>query len=134
KVPEKHKEQFAQIKTICSSDRGYCNLRRLVRAAELPAVLPLEISLQELIFIGKSTEKVGDREILNVSLSLRLLERVKNIQMYQQYPYTDIQENGAVQRMLLEEFSKLKEITEEQIWDMSTEVKCADERDKTRIC
>ena len=40
----------------------------------------------------------------------------------------DIKENIFIQKSFVEEFDKLKDTTEDEIWDMFTEVKKADER------
>ncbi|ETO37008.1 Ras guanine nucleotide exchange factor [Reticulomyxa filosa] len=139
KVPEKQKQQFEQFKIIFSRDFNHRNLRQLFRNAAAPSIPHIGIFLQDLVFIDdghentKEVENLGGRKMVNFSKSQRMADRIKNIQMYQQHPYTDVQESDVVQRILLEEFSKLKEITEDQIWDMSTEVKRADERDKARI-
>ncbi|ETO11438.1 hypothetical protein RFI_25938, partial [Reticulomyxa filosa] len=137
--PEKQKQQFEQFKIVFSRDFNHRNLRQLFRNAAAPSIPHIGIFLQDLVFIDdghentKEVENLGGRKMVNFSKSQRMADRIKNIQMYQQHPYTEIQENEVVQRILLEEFSKLKEITEDQIWDMSTEVKRADERDKARI-
>ncbi|ETO22779.1 hypothetical protein RFI_14414 [Reticulomyxa filosa] len=139
KVPEKQKQVFEEFMVIFSRDFNHRNLRQLFRNAPAPCIPHIAIFLQDLVLIDdghedkKEVENLGGRKMVNFSKSQKMADRIKNIQMYQQHPYTDIKENEVVQRILLEEFAKLKDVTEEDIWDMSTEVKKADERDKARL-
>jgi len=139
KVPDKQKQQFDQFKLVFSRDFNHRNLRQLFRNAAAPSIPHIGIFLQDLVVIDdgfenkKEIENLGGRKMVNFSKSQRMADRIKNIQMYQQHPYNDVHENEVVQRILIEEFAKLKDLTEDQIWDMSTEIKKADERDKARI-
>ncbi|ETO32681.1 hypothetical protein RFI_04435, partial [Reticulomyxa filosa] len=114
KVPEKQNQQFEQFKIISSRDFNHHNLRQLSRNAAAPSIPHIGIFLQDLVFIDdghentKEMENLGGRKMVNFSKSQRMADRSKNIQIYQQHLYTEVQENEVVQRILLEEFSKLK--------------------------
>ncbi|ETO32944.1 hypothetical protein RFI_04164 [Reticulomyxa filosa] len=58
----------------------------------------------------KEVENLRGRKMVNFSKSQRMADRSKNIQIYQQHLYTEVQENEVVQRILLEEFSNLKNV------------------------
>jgi len=74
----------------------------------------------------------------NFSKCVRIADRLKHIRLYQSHPYNGAQgiqndvvvvkEDSLLQRMILLEFERLLSITEDQIWDMSSEVKKMDER------
>ena len=82
---------------------------------------------------NQKKEKVGnfnDTDILNFRKCVRIADRIKNLQLFQTHKYSDtIKEKRVLQKVLLTEFDKLKDITEDQIWDMSTEVKKQDAKD-----
>ena len=136
RVPERHIQMFEQFKVIFKRDFNHRNLRQLFRNAAAPSIPHIGLFLQDLVFIddGNSSHKVNENfvqhgKMVNFSKSVRLFDRIKNIRLYQQHPYTKIKENLIVQKMLLDEFERLKDVTEDQIWDMSTEIKKNDERD-----
>jgi len=68
--------------------------------------------------------------MLNFNKCVRIADRIKNLQLFQHHKYsTKIQEKRTTQKVLLIEFDKLKDVTEDQIWDMSTEIKKQDARE-----
>jgi len=67
--------------------------------------------------------------MLNFVRCLRVADRIRNVQLYQQHRYSDkIQENRVLQKILLIEFEKLKDVSEDQLWEMSTDVKNQDQK------
>jgi len=137
RVPERYRMQFDHWSQIFERNRNQRNLRQLLRkAGGNPCIPHIGIFLQDLVFIDEGNqkkEKVGnfnDTDILNFRKCVRIADRIKNLQLFQTHKYSDtIKEKRVLQKVLLTEFDKLKDITEDQIWDMSTEVKKQDAKD-----
>ena len=139
KVPEKQLNLFEQFKRIFARDFNSRNFRKIFRNVSPPAIPYFGLFLQDLVFIddGNDSFKQIDNfkqhgNMVNFSKCVRTTDRIKNIRLYQKQPYNDIKQLDIVQKILLSEFDKLKDMTEDQIWDMSTEVKKQDEKDSKK--
>jgi len=145
RVPEKYKNMYENFRVIFSRDFNHRNLRHLFRWAPAPSIPHIGLFLQDLVFIddGNSTKIEIENlkqhgAMANFSKCVRIADRLKHIRLYQSHPYNGAQgiqndvvvvkEDSLLQRMILLEFERLLSITEDQIWDMSSEVKKMDER------
>eukprot|EP01084_Bolivina_argentea_P220276 373346_1 len=142
RIPEKYIQIFENFKTIFSRELNHRNLRQLFRNSPAPSIPHIGLFLQDLVFIddGNSTKIEIDNfkqhgSMVNFSKCVRITDRVKNIRLYQTHPYLNndtninIEPNTNIQKLLLLHFKKLSNVTEDQIWEMSTEIKKQDERD-----
>lgn len=140
RVPDKSMQQFEEWAMVFCSARNHRNLRQLIRKFPgRPCIPHLGVLLQDLIYIDEGnesymesnifsiTDKVN-KKMINFSKCVRIADRIKNISMYQMQTY-HLKENDIVQKVLIDEFSKVIEVTEDEIWDMSTEVKRTDLRE-----
>jgi len=69
--------------------------------------------------------------MLNFSKSVRTAERIKTIRLYQALSYK-FEEDECCQRLLREGFDQYKDKTEDDIWELSTQVRDLD-RGKKKI-
>merc|ERR1719361_3263735 len=142
RVPEKNRMAFQQWSQIFSRDGSHRNLRQLLRrAGGNPCIPHIGLFLQDLVFIDEGNQgkyqlhNFKDTEILNFNKCVRVADRIKNLQLFQKHKYSEqIKEKRVLQKVLLLEFEKLKDVTEDQIWDMSTEIKKQDAKTPTRGC
>eukprot|EP01084_Bolivina_argentea_P137862 242808_1 len=136
KIPKKHKQIHYHWIQIFSRDLNHRNLRALLRCnRDRPCIPLITVYLQDLIFIDqgnkdktkKNLRKYGGSEkMTNFNKCVRIGDRIRNIQQYSRYPYSQIIEKRETQKILLLEFEKLKDLTDEQIWKMSTEINAQD--------
>jgi len=143
RVPTKYVSMFTNFQTIFSRELNHRNLRQLFRTAPAPAIPHLGLFLQDLVFIDDgNSNKIENHNLrkgamVNFSKCVRITERVKRIELYQQHSYTDsanladrsLADNKVLQKMLLMEFGRLEQITEDMVWAMSDEIKKLDQRD-----
>merc|ERR1719242_2935458 len=140
RVPEKNPMAFQQWSQIFSRDGSHRNLRQLLRrAGGNPCIPHIGLFLQDLVFIDEGNQgkyqlqNFKNTEILNFNKCVRIADRIKNLQLFQKHKYSEqIKEKKVLQKVLLLEFEKLKDVTEEQIWDMSTEIKKQDAKDANK--
>merc|ERR1712176_164508 len=97
------------------------------------------VFLQDLIFIEESSKKkvamdaFNGNKMLNFVKCVRIADRIKNLLQFRQHKYSEnmLTENKRLQGMVLSEFEKLKDVTEDQLWNMSTEVVKQDAKKET---
>ena len=110
----------------------------MLRNATAPAIPHIGLFLRDLVFIDDGhadrIDGLGQEldNMINFPKCVRLAERIKQIQLFQQAKFDGIKENPIVQKYLIEEFERLDQMSEETIWDMSSVVKKTDEKDAKR--
>eukprot|EP01084_Bolivina_argentea_P065231 118915_1 len=130
-VSKKQIEIFEQFKKLFSYDR---NQRTLIMNSCDAMIPPFGFLLQDFVFIDDGSDhrlNDGSQLFRNLMKSMRTLELINQMKGHQilAKSYNDkIKENTIIQKLLLLEFDKIKDIDEEQIWNMSTETKKRDER------
>jgi len=154
RVPEKYIDMFENFRCIFSRDFNHRNLRQLFRNAPAPSIPHIGLFLQDLVFIddGNSTKIEIDNfkqhgSMVNFSKCVRITDRVKKIRLYQTHPYEanhavgnknneksnvytpNLRHDPVLQKLLFLEFQKSRNLNDDQIWDMSSEIKKQDERD-----
>eukprot|EP01083_Nonionella_stella_P318050 1160617_1 len=143
RLPHKYMNCFKSYKRIFSREFNHQNLRRLFNNSPAPSIPHIGLFLQDLVFIddGNSNKiKIENFKqhghMVNFSKCVRIYERCKTIRLYQMHPYIgcddhniEIQSDYQLQNVLLKEFKGFNQVTEEHIWDMSTEIKKQDEKD-----
>merc|ERR1712087_914335 len=137
RVPDKNRQQFEEWSLIFCRDFNHRNLRTLLRkAGGNPCIPHIGVFLQDLVFIDEGNKKkneeanFGKIEMLNFNKCVRIADRIKNLQLFQQNNYdAKMKADLVMQEVLLQEFEKLKDVTEDQIWDMSTTIKKQDARE-----
>eukprot|EP01083_Nonionella_stella_P014752 41350_1 len=137
RVPEKQLNQFEHFKQIFINTRNFRNFRQLFRTTSPPAIPYFGLFLQDLVFIDDGNDQFKQIDnfkehgnMVNFNKCIRTMDRIKNIRLYQTNPYIagkHLKEQPFLQKMLYQEFYKMKEWTEDKIWNMSTTVKKADE-------
>eukprot|EP01084_Bolivina_argentea_P054616 100156_1 len=131
RVPQKTKQMFEGFRNIFRRDFNHKGYRQIIRkAAGNPCIPHIGLFLQDLSFVDdglpqKSFEMMYEK-------CVRKADRIQTFLDFQRYKYSTIIENKKVQKVLLMEFDKLKDITEDQIYDMSTEIKKQDEKSAKR--
>jgi len=135
KLSKVETDSFEQFKNIFSRDFNHRNLRQIFQRCTPPTIPHIGLFLQDLVFIDDGNtstikqENFGQKSMLNFSKSVRTAERIKTIRLYQNHSYK-FEEDEECQKVLQEEFDKYKEITEDQIWDLSTQVRDRDRKKK----
>jgi len=137
RVPDKNRQQFEEWSLIFCRDFNHRNLRTLLRkAGGNPCIPHIGVFLQDLVFIDEGNKRkmeeanFGKIEMLNFNKCVRIADRIKNLQLFQQNNYdAKMKADLVMQKVLLQEFEKLKDVTEDQIWDMSTTIKKQDARE-----
>jgi len=140
RVPERSRLLFAEWAKIFCRDFNHRALRQLLRkAGGNPCIPHIGVFLQDLVFIDEGNSKkhseinFKNTEMLNFKKCVRIADRIKNLQLFQTHKYSDtIKADRRMQKVLLQEFEKLKETSEDQIWDMSTEIKQQDAKDANK--
>ena len=140
RVPERNRMAFDRWSQIFSRDFNHRNLRQLLRrAGGNPCIPHIGLFLQDLVFIDEGNRgkqqlsNFKNTEMLNFKKCVRIADRIKNLQLFQKHKYADtMKQNRRLQKVLLREFQKLKDVTEDQIWDMSTEIKKQDAKDNNK--
>ena len=137
KVPDKNRQIFGEWSPIFSRDFNHRNLRTLLRkAGGNPCIPHIGVFLQDLVFIDEGNkgkiaiDAFNGNQMLNFNKCVRIADRIKNLQLFQNHKYSaKLMGNRVTPKVLLMEFDKLKDVTEDQIWDMSTEIKEQDARE-----
>jgi len=140
RVPDRVRGQFEQWRSIFCRDFNHRNLRQLLRkAGGNPCIPHIGVFLQDLVFIDEGNSKKHEisnfknTEMLNFKKCVRIADRIKNLQLFQTHKYSDtIKEKRVLQKVLLLEFEKLKNVSEDQIWDMSTVTRDQDRKDANK--
>jgi son of sevenless-like protein len=141
RVKNSNKEKLARFRDIFARDRNHRNLRNIMRDMVLPVIPHIGLFLQDLVFIDDGNEKMTDNKnlgrssMINFNKCVRCADRINTIAHYQKHPYS-VKENDSTQFLLVQEFKKLQEFTEDEIWDMSSTIKATDEKEdkkKNRI-
>jgi len=137
RVPEKTLNQFESFKQIFINTRNFRNFRTLFRQVSPPAIPYFGLFLQDLVFIDDGNDSFKQIDnfkqhgfMVNFNKCVRTMDRIKNIRLYQTNPYLNgkhLKKQDFLQKILYQEFHKMKGFTEDTIWDMSTQVKKADE-------
>eukprot|EP01084_Bolivina_argentea_P295901 509556_1 len=140
RVPERTRRAFQEWSVIFCRDRNHRNLRQLLRkAGGNPCIPHIGVFLQDLVFIDEGNkdelayEAFNGNTMLNFNKCVRIADRIKNLQLFQHHKYNKIDANKQIQKILLIEFEKLKDTTEDQIWDMSTQVKKQDQKEAKQL-
>eukprot|EP01084_Bolivina_argentea_P316159 547956_1 len=136
KVSEKYTSKFEEIALIFNGSYGHRNLRQILRSAKCPCIPHIGIMLIDLVFIDEGNQLRNNcfrrYDRVNINKIIRMTETIHRIKTYQSSSdktnsyYNIIKENLQLQKVLLSELEKLKDITEDQIWDMSSEIKKID--------
>jgi len=136
RVPDKSKLFMKKCNALFSNTNNSRTMRTtLNKAGGNPCVPQIGIYLQDLIGFEEGNKKkqaikaFNGTKLLNFVRCLRVADRIRNVQLYQQHRYSDkIQEKKLLQKILLLEFEKLKDVSDDQLWDMSTDVKNQDQK------
>lgn len=90
-----------------------------------PCIPHIGVFLEDLQSIRETSSRhLGFRNCI------RIADRIKNLQAFKVHRYSDIIEpDRKMQKVLLLEFEKLRDISEDQIWEMSAEIKRKDAND-----
>jgi len=137
KVPQRNRQMFEEWSVIFCRDFNHRNLRQLLRkAGGKPCIPHIGLFLQDLVFIDEGNKKklavpaFNGNQMLNFNKCVRIADQIKHLQLFQHHKYSaKIKEKKTTQKLLLIEFDKLKDVTEDQIWNMSTEIKKQDAKE-----
>jgi len=141
KVPDKTRAIFARWATIFARDGNHRALRALLRkAGGNPCIPHIGVFLQDLVFIDEGNQghiqvkAFNNNLMLNFNKCVRIADRVKNLQLFQNHKYSSkIKVNRLTQKVILMEFEKFKNWTEDQLWDLSTLVKRQDTEENRQV-
>ena len=136
RVPERQLNQFESFKSIFVNTRNFRNFRQIFRNCSPPAIPYFGLFLQDLVFIDDGNDQFKQIDnfkqhgfMVNFNKCVRTMDRIKNIRLYQTNSYLHIiKSQDYLQKILYEEFYKMKDFTEDKIWEISTAVKKADEK------
>eukprot|EP00484_Ammonia_sp_Unknown_P030700 CAMPEP_0197050808 /NCGR_PEP_ID=MMETSP1384-20130603/25624_1 /TAXON_ID=29189 /ORGANISM="Ammonia sp." /LENGTH=804 /DNA_ID=CAMNT_0042483269 /DNA_START=16 /DNA_END=2430 /DNA_ORIENTATION=- len=153
KVPDKLVNQFKAFKDVFKNTRNFRNYRSVFRNVAPPAIPYFGLFLQDLMFIdegndgyekvkialdddGQTDEKKEEKQdaepeslVVNFNKYVRTMDRIRNIQTYQQVGYESVcKENPQLQRLLYQQFHAVKEFTQDTIWEMSDQAVSIDEK------
>ena len=131
RLNEHEKKIFENWKTIYSNSYNQRNLRNAMRnGLNKGACIPhIGLIMKDLSFIDEGYSNINSmREQINFAKSVRIADRINHMQEYQRIGYTSLKENLVMQRALLDEFEKLDNITDDEIRDISTLVREADQK------
>jgi len=138
KVPEKQLNLFESFKAIFVNTRNFRNFRTMFRNVSPPAIPYFGLFLQDLVFIDDGNDQFKQIDnfkqhgfMVNFNKCVRTMDRIKNIRLYQTNSYKNVcKSQDFLQKILYQEFHKMKDFTEDAIWEMSTQVKKQDEAKK----
>eukprot|EP01084_Bolivina_argentea_P247560 414148_1 len=135
-VPYKWLMKLDELNNIFDRDFNSKNFRKIFWNISPPTIPYFGLFLQDLMFIENDDDELKKTytctkqpTTVNFNKCVRIMDIINNIISYQQYIYHNITSCMHTQKFLLCEFDKLKEITTEQIWSMSVEIKKQDEKD-----
>lgn len=136
RVPDKQLNLFESFKAIFVNTRNFRNFRTQFRNVSPPAIPYFGLFLQDLVFIDDGNASSIQHDNLkqhgfqvNFSKFVRTMDRIKNgLAIYQKTPYHDIKPSATLQKILYQEFHKMAKFGEDEIWNMSTRVRDADQK------
>eukprot|EP00484_Ammonia_sp_Unknown_P005090 CAMPEP_0197074410 /NCGR_PEP_ID=MMETSP1384-20130603/211094_1 /TAXON_ID=29189 /ORGANISM="Ammonia sp." /LENGTH=763 /DNA_ID=CAMNT_0042513251 /DNA_START=2403 /DNA_END=4694 /DNA_ORIENTATION=- len=137
RVSERYKKVFESIKSLFSHESNFKNYRTVFRDVTPPAIPYLGLFLQDLVFIEEGNAKYTKNEdleqqglkMINFKRCIRMMDRIKNIQEYQQTSYEEagvLKPNEQLQKLLYLQMHSVKDFGEKEIWNMSTNARQAD--------
>eukprot|EP01084_Bolivina_argentea_P266544 452113_1 len=141
RVPERYRTAFEEWLQIFCRDFNHRNLRQLLKKAGGNSCIPyIGVFLQDLVGIDEGNKKkvavaaFNGNEMLNFNKCVRIAERIESLRSFQHHNYySKIDKNEKIQKILLIEFDVLKSITEDQLWDMSSDSKKQDQREAKQL-
>ena len=135
KVSQKQLNLFESFKKIFVNTRNFHDYRTMFRGLSPPAIPYFGLFLQDLVFIDDGNDQF--RHIanfkqhgygVNFNKCVRMADRIKNMTLYQASSYRNlIKSQDFLQKILYQEFHKMKDFTENGIWDLSTKVRKSDQ-------
>jgi len=136
RVPEKQLTIFENFKNIFANTRNFRNFRMEFRNALPPAIPYFGLFLQDLVFIddGNASSIQHDNLkqhgfMVNFSKCVRTMDRIKHgLAEYQKEGYVDLKPQKTLQKILYQELHTMAQYKEDQIWNMSTKVRNADQK------
>ena len=133
RVPERNRLNMEQWKSIFKNVVNDQNMKRLMRSSlDKPFIPCIYALIEDMLFVNES-KRGGcfgwDKyKGINFKKCIKMAQRISRIKIYQSNGYKNIKVDNKIQLMLRNEFEKVSDITEDQIWDMSTDVKKMDHR------
>jgi len=131
RLPKQEGKIFAEMKELFSHHKNQKNLRAALRNATPPSVPHIGIFLQDLVFIDDGNDSMrkdlGDicEKTINLGKCNRLFERIQYMQSFQKKPYS-MEADFTIQKKLMNDFNGQEQMTEDQLWKISTETKAVD--------
>ena len=136
RVPEKQLALFEDFKKIFVNTRNFRNFRTQFRNVSPPAIPYFGLFLQDLVFIddgnASSIQHVNLKQhgfMVNFNKCVRTMDRIKNgLAMYQKTPYHAVKAQRTLQKILYQELHNMSKYGEDEIWNISTRVRDADQK------
>eukprot|EP01083_Nonionella_stella_P250785 866019_1 len=135
RVPQRYMTMVRQIKDLFDRNDNHCNLRRKLSGATVdePHIPYMGLLLQDLVFVDDGgARSVYDQNRINFHKMLQINETIQRVMVCKGSYDGKITEQLMTQRILLQELKRVKDVTEDQIWDISTRTKRGDTVESTK--
>ena len=111
-------KMFEELKSIPSGTMGYAKFRRLQREAVSDCIPYLGLQLQDLMMIQEGQPQ-------SYKKCLKIGGRIKYLLSYQNNGYWDLIADEKIQRALLYEIERNKDVTDDEIFELCKAIKAA---------
>lgn len=128
-VPQKKLEVLESFKAIFVNTQNFLNFRTTFRTVSPPAIPYFGLFLQDLVFIDENDDLEQQGHMINFNKYVRTMDRIKTgLAIYQNFPYHDVKPSEMLQKILYLELHNMSKFAEDEIWNMSTRVRDADQK------
>eukprot|EP01083_Nonionella_stella_P111721 327918_1 len=130
RVPESCMVMLNEIRNLFDRNGDYCNLRRTLfnTAVDEPQIPYLGLYLQDLVFVDDGgARNVYNENRINFHKMLQINETIQRLMACKRSYDSKITEQLMAQKVILLELRKVKDVTEDQLWNMSTQSRSRDD-------
>eukprot|EP01084_Bolivina_argentea_P215178 365295_1 len=127
-VSKENKQKLDEWNNIFCKQFNYRTYRELLRKCTGSSCIPsIYVFLKDLILINKDKHMRNGIRMLNFNKYICIADRIKSLQLFQNHPYATLKKQNEddkyVQHVLLMKLSKLQNVTEHQMYEMSVQMR-----------